>query len=61
MVGAVTDALNRLFALPGSAPAAARRFGLAAVERVPLLKRRFMAEARGETGDRPKLLTGEAV
>ncbi len=61
MVGAVTDGLNRLFALPGAAPAAARRFGLAAVERIPLLKRRFMAEARGETGDRPKLLTGDAL
>ncbi len=61
MVGAVTDGLNRLFALPGAAPAAARRFGLAAVERIPALKRRFMAEARGETGDRPKLLTGEAL
>ncbi len=61
MVGAVTDGLNRLFAVPGRVPAAARRFGLAAVERVPLLKRRFMAEARGETGDRPKLLLGEAL
>ena len=61
MVGAVTDGLNRLFALPGRVPAAARRFGLAAVERVPALKRRFMAEARGETGDRPKLLTGAAL
>ncbi len=61
MVGAVTDGLNRLFALPGRVPAAARRFGLAAVERTPLLKRRFMAEARGETGDRPKLLLGEAL
>lgn len=61
VVGAVTDGLNRLFALPGAAPAAARRFGLAAVERVPALKRRFMAEARGLTGDRPKLLTGEAI
>jgi len=61
MVGSVTDGLNRLFALRGRAPAAARRFGLAAVERVPALKRRFMAEARGETGDRPKLLTGTAL
>ena len=61
MVGAVTDGLNRLFVLRGAAPAAARRLGLAAVERVPLLKRRFMAEARGETGDRPKLLLGELL
>jgi 2-octaprenyl-6-methoxyphenol hydroxylase len=61
MVGSVTDGLNRLFALKGRLPAAARRLGLSAVERVPLLKRHFMAEARGETGDRPKLLTGTAL
>jgi len=61
MVGSVTDGLNRLFVLKGRVPAAARRFGLSAVERVPLLKQRFMAEARGETGDRPKLLTGTAL
>ena len=61
MVAAVTDGLNRLFALKGRVPAAARRFGLSMVERTPALKRRFMAEARGETGDRPKLLLGERV
>ena len=61
MVGAVTDGLNRLFAVKGRGPAAVRRAGLAAVERIPALKRVFMAEARGETGDRPKLLTGEAL
>ena len=61
MVSGVTDLLNRLFALPGKPVASLRRLGLAAVERVPPLKRRFMAEARGETGDRPKLLMGELV
>ncbi len=61
LVTAVTDGLNRLFALKGRGPAAVRRFGLATVERVPALKRRFMAEARGETGKRPKLLLGERV
>lgn len=61
MVAAVTDGLNRLFALEGRGPAAVRRLGLAAVERTPALKRRFMAEARGETGDRPKLLTGDPL
>ena len=60
-VAAATDTLNRLFAVRGRTPAAVRRLGLAAVERVPALKRRFMAEARGETGARPKLLTGELV
>lgn len=61
MVSAATDGLNRLFALPGRPAAVVRRLGLAAVERIAPLKRRFMAEARGETGDRPKLLLGELV
>jgi 2-octaprenyl-6-methoxyphenol hydroxylase len=61
MVGAVTDGLNRLFAVPGRLPAAVRRFGLAGVERLPPLKARFMAEARGETGELPALLRGELV
>ncbi len=61
MVAAVTDGLNRLFAIPGSGASAFRRFGLAAVERIPPLKARFMAEARGETGELPALLRGELV
>ncbi len=61
MVGAVTDGLHRLFGVPGRLPSAVRRFGLAAVERLPPLKARFMAEARGETGQLPALLTGELV
>ena len=61
MVGAVTDGLNRLFAVPGGMPAAVRRFGLAGVQRIPPLKARFMAEARGETGQMPSLLRGELV
>lgn len=61
MVGAVTDGLHRLFGLRGRLPAAVRRFGLAGVERLPPLKARFMAEARGETGELPALLRGELV
>ncbi len=61
MVGAVTDGLHRLFAVPGRLPAAIRRFGLAGVERIPALKTRFMAEARGETGKLPVLLTGNLI
>lgn len=61
MVAGATDILNRLFALPGRPAATVRRLGLAAVERVPPLKRFFMAEARGETGDLPKLLQGLTV
>ena len=61
MVGAVTDGLNKLFAIPGRLPAAVRRFGLAGVQRFPRLKARFMAEARGETGKLPALLKGKLI
>ena len=61
MVAGVTDVLTRLFGLPGRPAAAIRRLGLAAVERAAPLKRMFMAEARGETGDLPKLLQGQLV
>lgn len=61
MVAAATDTLNRIFSIKGRAPALIRRIGMAAINRVPPLKRRLMAEARGETGDRPRLLRGELV
>ncbi|MFW2850958.1 UbiH/UbiF/VisC/COQ6 family ubiquinone biosynthesis hydroxylase [Sphingomonas sp. TX0543] len=58
MVAGATDALNRLFGIPGRAASAIRRFGISAVDRIPPLKARFMAEARGESGALPKLLQG---
>ena len=61
LVAATTDGLTRLFGLPGKAPRAIRRFGLDMVSRIPPLQRRFMAEARGETGTLPKLLQGLEV
>jgi len=61
MVAAATDGLTRLFGVPGRTASAVRRFGLGAVERIKPLKRRFMAEARGESGAMPKLLLGEVV
>lgn len=61
LVAGVTDSLTRLFGVPGRPAAAVRRLGLAAVNRVPSLRRRFMAEARGETGELPLLLTGALV
>ena len=36
-------------------------FGIGVVERVPPLKEFFMAEARGESGALPKLLSGQAI
>jgi 2-octaprenyl-6-methoxyphenol hydroxylase len=56
MVALATDGLTRLFGVPGRAASAVRRLGMAAVQRTPLLKRFFMNEARGITGDLPALL-----
>jgi 2-octaprenyl-6-methoxyphenol hydroxylase len=61
LVAAMTDGLTRLFGLPGKAPRAIRRFGLDMISRIPPLQRRFMAEARGESGKMPKLLQGLEV
>lgn len=58
-VAFATDSLTRLFGIRGKAASAVRRFGLGAVQRIPPLKARFMAEARGESGDLPRLLRGE--
>lgn len=56
MVATATDVLTRLFGLPGRVPSAIRRFGMAGVQRMGPLKRWFMDEARGMSGDLPKLL-----
>ena len=61
MVAAATDTLTRLFGVPGRAASAVRRFGISAVDRLPPLKGRFMAEARGESGQMPKLLMGLTI
>ncbi len=61
MVASSTDLLTRLFGIPGKTASAVRRLGISAVNAVPPLKNRFMAEARGESGDLPKLLQGITV
>jgi 2-octaprenyl-6-methoxyphenol hydroxylase len=61
LVASTTDGLTRLFGLRGRTAASVRRFGLAAVQRIAPLKDRFMAEARGESGDLPVLLKGRLV
>ncbi len=57
-VAAVTDGINRLFGVPGRLPSAVRRLGMGAVQRLPVLKRFFMDEARGIGGTLPELLRG---
>ena len=61
MVAGSTDAFVHLFGIPGRPARSARRLGLAAVERLPALKRFFMNEARGTTGTLPRLLQGMTV
>ena len=54
-----TDGFNRLFSNDNPVLRIARDLGLAAVQRVPGLRRSFIREAAGLTGDRPKLLQGQ--
>ncbi len=61
MVSLATDGLTRLFGIPGRTASAVRRAGLGAVQRLPMLKRFFMDEARGEAGDLPRLLAGTEI
>ena len=60
-MGIATDSLNRLFSNHSDALRLVRDVGLGLVERTPILKRMFIREAAGLTGDVPKLLKGEAL
>lgn len=55
------DALNRLFSNDSTLLRAARDVGLSLVDRLPALKRTFVTEASGLSGDLPRLLKGEPV
>jgi 2-octaprenyl-6-methoxyphenol hydroxylase len=59
MVAATTDGLNRLFSNDIEALRFIRDAGLSVVERVDPLKRFFMREAAGLSGNLPRLMTGE--
>jgi 2-octaprenyl-6-methoxyphenol hydroxylase len=58
---AVTDTLNRLFSNDIKPLKLARGVGLAAVDRLPPLKKFFMLHARGTVGAKPKLLEGQTL
>jgi 2-octaprenyl-6-methoxyphenol hydroxylase len=58
---AVTDGLNRLFSNDVAPLRLTRDLGLAAVDRVPSLKRLFMRHAMGMVGDLPRLMRGERL
>lgn len=55
-VALATDGLTRLFGIKGRTASAVRRLGMAGVQRTPFLKRFFMDEARGVSGNLPRLL-----
>jgi len=57
----ITDGLNRLFSNSIPPVRAARDLGFGFVNRTPPLRRAFMRHAMGQSGDLPKLLTGEKV
>ena len=58
---AVTDGLNRLFSYDNGAVKVARNAGLAAVNRLPPLKRFFVRHAQGTVGKLPRMLRGTAL
>jgi 2-octaprenyl-6-methoxyphenol hydroxylase len=60
-MGVATDGLNRLFSNRSDALRVVRDVGLGLVDRLPGLKRLFIQEAAGITGEVPKLLKGEAL
>lgn len=58
---ATFDGLNRLFSSDRALVRSGREFGLGLVDRMPMLKRFFVGEAAGLTGELPRLLKGEPV
>jgi 2-octaprenyl-6-methoxyphenol hydroxylase len=58
LLAAVTDGLNRLFSNTSAPLRLIRDLGLAAVNRVPPLKRFLMRDAMGITGELPRLVQG---
>ncbi|MDO9640688.1 MAG: UbiH/UbiF/VisC/COQ6 family ubiquinone biosynthesis hydroxylase [Pseudotabrizicola sp.] len=55
------DGVNRLFSNDNRALRLARDLGMAAVSAVPGLRRGFIRQAAGLTGDLPRLLSGKAL
>ena len=61
LLAGVTDALNRLFSNDIAPVRLARDLGLAAVDRLPPLKKFLMRHAMGAVGDLPRLVRGDAL
>lgn len=61
LAAAALDALERLFAARGPLSSAARSFGLGAVRRSGLVKRRLARRALGLSGDLPDIARGQSA
>ncbi|MFI4949150.1 MAG: UbiH/UbiF/VisC/COQ6 family ubiquinone biosynthesis hydroxylase [Alphaproteobacteria bacterium] len=61
LLAGVTDGLNRLFSNTIAPVKLVRDLGLAAVNRLPPLKRLLMQHAMGALGDQPRLARGERL
>jgi len=57
-VAFATDALTRVYGVPGKTASAVRRFGMGLVGRLSPIRNRLMSEARGTSGELPLLLRG---
>jgi 2-octaprenyl-6-methoxyphenol hydroxylase len=55
------DAVNRLFANDNPILRLSRDLGMGLISRLPALRRGFMRQAAGLTGDLPKLLAGKTI
>ncbi len=58
---ATFDVINRLFSNDVTLVRSVREAGLGIVDRIPVLKRFFVSEAAGLTGELPRLLKGESL
>lgn len=56
-----TDSFNRLFSNDNPLLRMARDLGMGAIQAIPALRRSFIREAAGLTGELPKLMQGRAI
>ena len=56
-----TDSFNKLFSNDNPILRAARDIGMGALNHLPGLRRSFIREAAGLTGDLPRLMRGQAL
>lgn len=60
-LAAATDVFNKLFSNDNPLLRMGRDIGLGLVNKMPVLRRNFVREAAGLTGDLPKLMQGQAI